>query len=98
MTHIPIVNGVLEGLGGPIDGLFLVMGLVVLTVLLAGFAVLLWVVYSTRWTERTLRCPVDGRTAQVKMLIGPDGSPVDVGRCSLQRFALGCEKACLRAA
>ena len=87
-----------RGVGGPIDGHLFVMGLVVLGALLAAYVVLLWAIHSARWKEVTLGCPVDGRTARVKMALGPDGSPIEVRRCSLQGRRVICAKRCLKAA
>jgi hypothetical protein len=98
MTHFPSANGVVEGFGGPIDGHLFIMGLVVLGALLAMYVVLLWAIHSARWRETTLCCPIDGRTARVKMLLGRAGNPIDVHRCSLQGPRVICDKRCLRAA
>jgi hypothetical protein len=98
MMYFPPANWVLEAFGGPIDGHLSVMGLIVLGAVLATFLGLFWAIHSARWREATLGCPVDGRTARVKMLLDPDGNPVDVRRCSLQGRRLICDKRCLKAA
>ena len=98
MTYLPVANGMLEGFAGPVDGAIFALGLIALAVLLALYATLFWAIHSIRRREGIVRCPTDGRMAIVRIVVDPDGTPVDVRWCSLQGRRLTCQKACLKAA
>jgi hypothetical protein len=49
-------------------------------------------------TRESVWCPIEGRTASVTFLRGPDGFTTDVVRCSLLPPGTTCAKQCLHAA
>jgi hypothetical protein len=92
----PLPPGGLPYASVPIDGSVRLLGAVVLVALFAAYAMLLWAIRIGR--TRTVRCPVDGRTARVLFRVAGDGTRVDVDRCSLQSIPITCSKRCLATA
>ena len=87
-TITNFIGRTLEG-----NGALLVIGAVVL------YMAFLWV--ATRLllhTRESVWCPIQGRSASVTFLRGPDGFKTHVVRCSILRPGATCTKQCLHAA
>lgn len=98
MTELPRLAPV-DGMGLVIDGHLRLMGAIAIAASVAAFGVLLWAIQRSRRRRAALRCPLDGRPAEVEFTLGPDGTPTDVARCSLHgRRTPACDKRCLEAA
>jgi hypothetical protein len=99
MTQMPGL-GPLNGTGIVLDGHLRLMALLAIGTLLIMFAVLMWAIRSSQKRRRVpVRCPLDGRPAEVEFALGPDGTPEDVTWCSRHgRRLSACDKRCLAAA
>ena len=94
MTGTPIGSGITDlPLAAPEVG---VAGYLMLGLLLAVFALLLFVIRQRGRRRAALTCPADARQATVVFRIAADGSALDVGACShFGRRAVDCVKSCL---
>ena len=79
-----------------VDGDLRLLGAIAVIALFAAYALLLWAMRFSR--TRTVRCPDQGRKAQVLFHFAADGTPDDIEGCSLQRTKADCSMRCLPAA
>jgi hypothetical protein len=76
------------------------LALVVLGMVFAAFAAVMWMARNAYRLRTRLTCPMRLRRATVVFALGPDGKPRDVEKCSLLRpyRSITCGKVCLAAA
>ena len=82
------------------DGHLRLLMLLTIVAVLALSAVFLWAMRRTMRARERLRCPARLSMARVVFSLAPDGSRMDVLKCSLLRGrpVITCGKACLGAA
>jgi len=93
---LPLPDTGLPAASFDVDGSLRMLGAVVVVALFAAYALLMWAMRFSR--TRRVHCPDQGRMAHVVFHFAPDGTPMDVEACSLQRHRVGCSMRCLPAA